>query len=286
MCLILFAYNAHPLYSLVLAANRDEFYGRRALPAHFWQAESDTTSATIAAHVPPTDSPRVFAGRDVQAGGAWCGITTTGRFSALTNYRDFHALKDIAPSRGALTATFLFGTMSEDEYARHLEATSAPYNGFNLLFGSFTGAKQKLWCYSNIDNTPKPVAAGIHGLSNAFLNTPWHKVEHGKRLFASVLEQHSSNGSSNRSKTVELTSALLDTMTNPERANDSELPDTGVGVEMERVLSPMFISTEKYGTRCSTVLLVERNGNVTFTERTYATPFTERGEQRAEFQIT
>jgi uncharacterized protein with NRDE domain len=281
MCLILFAYNAHPLYSLVLAANRDEFYARRALPAHFWQAEPDATSATAPAHSPSAHSPRVFAGRDVQAGGTWCGITTTGRFSALTNYRDFHALKEVAPSRGALTTTFLFGTMPEDEYARHLQATSAPYNGFTVLFGSFTATAQELWCYSNVDNAPKPLEAGIHGLSNAFLNTPWHKVEHGKRLFASALEQYGSNGHDAR----HLTSALLDIMTNPTRAHDSELPDTGVGLEMERVLSPMFISTERYGTRCSTVLLVERNGNVMATERTYTTPFTERSEHRAEFRI-
>jgi len=238
MCLILLAYDAHPEYRLILAANRDEFFTRPTAPAAFWD-----------------DAPELLAGMDLKEGGTWLGITRNGRIAAITNYRDPRAERRDAPSRGGLVSGYLCGSISLDDYLEILRTEGAAYNGFNLIFGDIG----RLCFFSNRRESPQSIITGIHGLSNHLLDTPWPKVISGKE----ALEQLVSEG-----KTIQ-PDALFAILANREIAPDNILPDTGVGIELERFLSPIFISTPTYGTRSSTVILIDRKGRVTFIERTF-----------------
>lgn len=242
MCLILFALDAHPAYKLILAANRDEFHARPTAAADFW-----------------TDAPELLAGKDLAAGGTWLGITKKGRFAAVTNYRD-----PLAPigekSRGRLTKDFLTGSDSPENYLRKIEREKGDYSGFNLLVGDFGGAQSELFYFSNRGGKIEKISGGIYGLSNALLDTPWHKVEAGKSKLAKIL----------RSFGGEISPApLLEILADKNFAPDKKLPDTGVGKLRERVLSPAFIETDDYGTRLSTILLIKRSGAVHFAEKTF-----------------
>jgi uncharacterized protein with NRDE domain len=237
MCLILFALHAHPEYRLVVAANRDEFYARPTDPAAFWE-----------------DAPDVLAGRDRQAGGTWIGITRSGRFAAITNYRDPGKILPHAPSRGDLVADFLRGTGEPEAYLKALQSRASAYNGFNLLIGR----GDDLWYYSNVEDQIRKLVPGVYGLSNHLLDTPWPKVVRGKESLRRILAEGSV-----------VPGQVLTELKHTVIAADKDLPDTGVGLEWERLLSPMFIATEGYGTRSSTVVLVRPDGKVHFSERTY-----------------
>ncbi len=237
MCLILFAYESHPKYKLVVAANRDEFYSRPTSPADFWQ-----------------DNPEILAGRDLREGGTWMGITTNGRFAALTNYRDPSRNKKTAPSRGHLVQRFLDSTMTPSAYIDQIPDAGKEYNGFNLLIGE----NDSLYYYSNREQILRPVSPGIHGLSNALLNDPWPKVIKGKQALEMAL-QH------DEVKSEQLFAILVD----QEPVEDQELPDTGVGLEMERGLAPAFVTMSGYGTKTSTVILIDHSDQVRFWERSF-----------------
>jgi uncharacterized protein with NRDE domain len=238
MCLILFAYECHPAYKLILAANRDEYYNRPTEPVKWW-----------------TDAPFLLAGKDLKAGGTWMGITQKGRIAALTNYRGPGSNKDNAPSRGSLVSDYLLSDISPSKYIETLRPKSAEYNGFNLIVGDIN----TLYYYSNKkeNSETSPLEPGIYGLSNAVLDTSWPKVVKGKQMF----EQHVLNKAEVSTETI--FSILSDTETPP----DEELPDTGVGIEIERMLSPLFIKAPGYGTRSSTVLIIDQNNKVTLTEK-------------------
>jgi uncharacterized protein with NRDE domain len=236
MCLIFISLNHHPHFKLIVAANRDEFYHRRTAPAGFWE-----------------DHPHILAGRDLEAGGTWLGITRQGKIAMVTNYRDLRNLKRNAPSRGMLTAEYLMNGERPQPYLRSIIGRAAEFNGFNLIVGN----PDELWYYSNQKDHPEPLPAGIHGLSNHLLNTSWPKVEKGKKRFSEIISTEFSADD------------LLDFLYDDEQAPDDQLPDTGVGLERERVLSSMFIKSPDYGTRCSTLLLIDRNNQVQFTERVY-----------------
>lgn len=238
MCLILFGIQTGREYDLVLAANRDEFYSRPTDPMHFWDAP-----------------PGLLAGKDLEQGGTWLGINRHGQFAALTNYRDPASLKSGAPSRGNIIPGFLCSTLPDREYIRELEQTAGEYNGYNLLFGS---GKQLYW-FCNVNTGFKRIEPGVHGLSNRFLDTPWPKVETGKTRLKDILDQSKGN----------LKDRLFDMLLDRDQPGDASLPETGIGLEWERILSPMFIESENYGTRSSTVLLIDKTGNVEVTERTY-----------------
>jgi len=238
MCLILFALDAHPRYRLVLAANRDEFYARPTAPAAFWD-----------------DAPHVLAGRDLEAGGTWCGTTTGGRFAAVTNYRDPRTHQEEARSRGQLVADFLRGGMTPAEWLERLRRDGNDYNGHNLIFGDGGG----LHYFSNREELPSSVAPGIHGLSNHLLDTPWPKVTRGTEALAGLLAPEMDPAPDD----------LFTILGDRTMAPDHLLPDTGVGVEQERLLSPIFITSPTYGTRSSTVILMERDGTCTFVERSF-----------------
>lgn len=237
MCLVFISFDNHPTYKLVIASNRDEFYHRRTAPADFWK-----------------EYPHVLAGRDLEAGGSWLGITTSGRLSLVTNYRDLRNIKKQAPSRGALVADFLLSNVSVSEYYDQILPNAPAHNGFNLLFGNI----HELLYFSNYKPEAELLSPGIYGLSNHLLNTPWPKVERGKAKFALALE----------SKIIDA-NRLFDLLYDENRASDDQLPDTGIGIERERALSSMFIKSPDYGTRSSTVLLIDRDNNVRFTERVY-----------------
>jgi uncharacterized protein with NRDE domain len=237
MCLILFAWKMDENFPLVLAANRDEFYERPSAPAAFWD-----------------DMPDLLAGRDLREGGTWLGVTTKGRLAALTNYRDPASLKIGAPSRGRLVSDYLHGREIPEAYLRRIAPDADCFNGFNLLVGD----PADLFCYSN-RGARERLDPGIYGLSNCLLNTPWPKVERGKTALTALLKEQ-------KGLSPERLFALLADRTRPP---DDHLPDTGVGLAWERVLSPPFIESPVYGTRSSTVLLIDRRGEVTFTERVF-----------------
>ncbi|MBL7849922.1 MAG: NRDE family protein [Cyclobacteriaceae bacterium] len=229
--------NEHPRYKLILAGNRDEFHQRRTAPASFWP-----------------DVPHVLAGRDLEANGTWLGISRKGRISLLTNFRDPANINPSAPSRGHLVSDYLMREVEGEIYLREVMQRGREYNGFNLLVGT----PDRLWYYSNYAEGIHAMTDGLHGLSNHLLNTPWPKVERGKQLLSPLL----------RKETV-LPEELLDLLYDEEQAPDDALPDTGVGIERERVLSSMFIKSPNYGSRCSTVILVDRQNQVHFAERVY-----------------
>lgn len=237
MCLILFAYKMHPSYRLIIGANRDEFYERSSSPAEFWE-----------------DAPQVLAGRDLKEGGTWMGITRAGKFAAITNYRDPAAFKTEAPSRGKLVGNFLTGTENAASYLEKVSRQAHKYNGFNLICGDDSDA----FVYSNRGEKQK-LEAGVYGLSNRFLDSPWPKVVKGKKdLTAAIVE-----------KGAVLEAALFSILANRKIAPDNKLPSTGIGLDWERLLSSIFIESPGYGTRSSTVLLIGKNRWVKFVEKVF-----------------
>jgi uncharacterized protein with NRDE domain len=254
MCLILLAWRAHPDYPLVFAGNRDEAYERPSAAADFWH-----------------DEPDIFGGRDLEKGGTWLGLTRSGRIAAVTNFRDGPARKPAPRSRGELTAEYLRGTDEPLAYLNKVAPRPAQYGGFSLLVGD----GERLYSFSNRGNGIEDLPAGVHGLSNHLLNTPWPKITLGKRRVAALLN----------SNELDLVKGLFDALTDRTTAPDADLPDTGVGTGRERELSPAFIAAERYGTRASTVLLVRRDHQVTFIERRFGALGAPLGETTRRFAL-
>lgn len=227
MCLIAVAYRVHPRYPLIVAANRDEFLDREADAAHYWP-----------------DEPTILAGRDRRALGTWMGITTNGRFAALTNYRDLRRAPVNGPSRGLLVRDALRSEPGPD---------AEPRDGYNLLHGPVNALRYR----SNVSGADESLSVGVHGLSNALLNTPWPKVRRAVTGLQRIVDQAEPD--------VE---ALFAMLADGAPARDEVLPDTGLDRERERALSSIRIDMPGYGTRCSTVVLVDRDGLVRFEERT------------------
>ena len=250
MCLILFAWQVHREYPLIVAANRDEFFARPTQAAHFWP-----------------DAPQLLAGRDLNAGGTWMGVTRQGRFAAITNYRDMRREHASTHSRGQRVADFLRSTESPKEWLRQDADVGARYNGYNLLLGD----SRELWWSSNIDTTPRQLTPGVYGLSNHLLDSPWPKVGTGKTAMARALER--------LPEIQPLFDPLFDLLHDTQTYPDASLPDTGIGLEWERLLSSAFIATPIYGTRSSTVLLMQRDLGLLFDEQIWL-PAAQRGDQR------
>ncbi len=225
MCLIVFAWQVVPGLPLIAAANRDEFYERPAQPAGWWE-----------------DHPDVYAGRDLRGGGSWMGITRSGRFAAITNVRAPAEHRADAPSRGALVADYLTGTATAQEYIAAIADRADAYNGFNLVVGD----RDTLLWFSNRGQADarngQPLPRGIYGLSNGLLDAPWPKVVRTKAQFASLLCQGAPSD------------AYFEMLTDTTQTRDCRLPATGVGIELERVLSAVCIESPSYGTRTSTLV--------------------------------
>lgn len=236
MCLIVFAWRVLPAYGLVLAANRDEYHARPAAPAHWW-----------------TDAP-VYGGRDLAAGGTWLGVSASGRWAAVTNVRDPRRARPEGASRGALTTGFLAGGLDAADYAAAVHAARESYRDFNLLLGD----RDQAWYVGSRGDGPRLLEPGIHALSNADLDTPWPKVERARSGLAAALAAGDSNGIAQR---------LWPLLADRTPADDAMLPDTGVGIAMERALSPVFVDLPGYGTRASSVLAI--GAAVDFHERSW-----------------
>lgn len=239
MCLILLSFNTHADDSLIVAANRDEYYDRPANPLAFWR-----------------EAPHVLAGRDIRGGGTWLGVTRKGRIAALTNYRDPSAIMENAPSRGLLVRNFLEGTESPQNYLKQIQANAHQYNPFNLLVGD----RSALYYYSNRNDEIRQLESGLYGLSNHLLDTPWPKVQKGKESLKTLIK------SKKRVSPEDIFGILTDRSFPPARL----LPDTGVSPEWERLLSPVFVTSRIYGTRSATALIINRSGHITVAERTFS----------------
>lgn len=250
MCLIHFHLQDHPNYKLIVAANRDESYDRPTEKAHYWP-----------------DTPSLLAGRDMLQGGTWLGITKEGRFAALTNIRDLSLEGKDKKSRGHIVREFLSTTISPSDFLEKISNERDAYAGFNIIVGNAS----ELFHYNNIENTITALPAGTHSLSNATLNTPWPKVVKGRAKLDTYLRQND----------YVKTDDLFHILESEEEAPDSALPNTGIGLDLERKLSASFIKTPNYGTRSATVILINREFDVVFNERTYIN-----GEMTAEEKFT
>lgn len=238
MCLIVFAYDCHPVYRLILGANRDEYRDRPTDPCRFWN-----------------DAPHLLAGRDRLAGGTWLGVTTGGKLAALSNYRDPRHAFASDLSRGNLVAGFLKDElMTPADFLGVLTRDGERYDGFNLLYG----IAGELHYFTNRGGSSGPVAPGIHALSNHLLDTRWPKAAAARSRLEAILPQTGIDPEQ-----------ILAALSDPAPFAAGLLPDTGVGPERERLLSPIFIDDEAYGTRSTTALLIDRTGRVTLVERSF-----------------
>ncbi|MHC0036278.1 NRDE family protein [Pseudoneobacillus sp. C159] len=237
MCLVLFSYQTHPTYPLIVAANRDEFLKRPTASAHFWE-----------------DHPKILAGRDLKQMGTWMGVNTSGRFAALTNYRYPKEITEGKRSRGELVGNFLNSEINPKEYMEKLMDLRDHYPGYNLLAGTI----DELYYYSNIGNQVQKIMPGIYGISNHLIDTDWPKVQRGKQGLRNLTS----------STKDEMSEQLFTLLQNSDPAPDERLPRTGVTLEWERILSPIFISTDGYGTRSSTVLMATTR-EIFYKERVY-----------------
>jgi uncharacterized protein with NRDE domain len=237
MCLIGVAFRAHPKYELVIAANRDEFHDRASAAAGPW-----------------ADHPQIFGGRDLRQKGSWLAVSTAGRLAAVTNVRRMVPPDPSAPSRGQLVAEFLKSSASAAEFAGALAAEAENYSGFNLLL--YDGAELRY-----MTNAPEfrdeAVTPGVHALSNATLDTPWPKT----RRLQQALEAWCADK-------WETPTPLLKALADRTPGADAELPNTGVGKSLEKMLSAPFIVSPNYGTRCSSVVVVGSD-RIDFTEKRF-----------------
>ena len=253
MCLIAFAWNPSPTLRLVMAANRDEFHGRPSLPLAVW-----------------ADQPDVMAGRDAEAQGTWLGVSRRGRLAAVTNVRLPGMPVPGLRSRGALVVDFLAGGASPQAHLAALDAAFESYGPCNLLLAD----AHEAWYASNRPGiAAQKLGDGVHGLSNATLDTPWPKT----LMLKAAVEQWLQKGRSG--DTAPLFSALAD----DHQPADAELPDTGLGLARERFVAPAFIRGREYGTRCSTVIVIEATGSGTVIERRFGPEGVALGESRVEF---
>jgi uncharacterized protein with NRDE domain len=235
MCLILFAWQQQTDYPLVVIANRDEYYKRPSRDAHWWQ-DAD-----------------IFAGRDLEAGGTWLGVNRRGRFAAVTNVREPGAMKPGKRSRGELPHGYLAGSEDAETYLRALTPRDGEYAGFNLLLGD----TRALWFYSNREHRPRRIEPGVYGVSNGRFDEPWPKLVSGREELAEQIAGEIDHAQ------------LLEILTDHRVAEDHELPDTGVGLEFERLLSSRFIRSPGYGTRACSVVSFSRSGQVEFSEQNF-----------------
>lgn len=238
MCLILAAYEKAPEKRLIIAANRDEFLDRPTRSMHCWAKRSG-----------------IIAGKDLKAGGTWLGVTGKGRFAAITNFRNPSIQKQNAPSRGSIVPDFLESDLDPATFLDRFKTQAQHFNGFNLLAGD----RNALYWFSNIKGSTIKLLPGLYGISNHLMDTPWPKVTRGKKALEKYLTK-------NREIT---TTSLFPLLADRTRPHDDELPDTGVGMAWERLLAPIFIESPIYGTRCSTILIITRTGEIDICERTF-----------------
>ncbi|MBF0237944.1 MAG: NRDE family protein [SAR324 cluster bacterium] len=256
MCVLFLVSQQHSGFPFILLSNRDEFFHRPSVKAHYWK-----------------EFPDLLAGKDKKAGGTWLGVTRQGKFAIITNYREIVPSKKLF-SRGLLVRDFLQASASVAEYVDRVNRNRQQYDGFNLLLGQIGSAGNEIMYVSNRTAEVSTLSAGMYGLSNHLLDSPWPKVLAGKQRLSQLLHQE-------RFEVQDLFAILEDTSGFP----DEQLPDTGIGIPMERLLSPLFIKTPLYGTRTSTVILMDQEGNVSFHEKNHSPIQIKKRPQTFHFQI-
>lgn len=252
VCLILLMWRVHPEFPVVLAANRDEFHRRPSAGAAWWPGQAG-----------------ILAGRDLEAGGTWLGVTRSGRFAALTNFRNPQSMRPDARSRGGLVTEVLESGLTVADTLAHLRDVGRHYNGFNMIFSDGC----RLGIFESSRSQGRELEPGLFGLSNHLLDTPWPKVQNAKNRLAAALTDRRDE------------SAILDLLRDDHPAPDADLPQTGVRLEWERLLSSAFVRADDYGTRCSTVFRLDGTGRATFDEWTWDRDGHEAGRERYEFLI-
>jgi uncharacterized protein with NRDE domain len=252
MCLILVVWRADSRYPCVVAANRDELHGRPSERAGWW-----------------ADRPQILAGRDLEAGGTWLGLTRRGRFAAITNYRDARLPRKNGPSRGALVTAVLESDASVAECLTYLRGVAARYNGFNLIFSD----GERLGIYESVPQRGRELGPGVYGLSNHLLDSPWPKVQNAKSRLKAALAHMSD------------TAPLLEVLRDDRPAPDAQLPRTGLSLEWERLVSSAFVRAPDYGTRCSTIIRIEHRGRAYFDEWSWSSDGEEIGRSCLQFRL-
>ncbi len=236
MCLVVFSVNNHPIYKFVAIANRDEFYERPTQKAHWW------------------NNAKILAGRDLKANGTWMGVTKNEKFAALTNFRSPSEIDVNKKTRGEIVSDYLTSDLTIETFLTKLKQKN-DYNGYNLiLFDSERAAY-----FSNKQNSIHFLEKGTYAVSNALLDTPWQKLAIAKKKINDIIEN----------ATVFDTEKAFEIMKNKDITVDTELPETGVGLEIERMLSPIFVQSKQYGTRSTTLFLLTHDGHASYEERTY-----------------
>ena len=241
MCLIAFGWKAHPEYSLIVGANRDEWRDRPASPATWW-----------------SDYPQILAGRDLKAGGTWMGVSRSGRFAAVTNFRDPTDKRSTTRSRGELVTAFLLSKESPGDFLLRISERAHEYNGFNLVAAD----SSSMAYFGSRAVEIKLLEPGVYALSNHTLNEPWPKVTSAKSALEAALRAEMPETARQM--------AIYDFLSSETIAPDTALPDTGVGLDWERALSSALIVTPEYGTRASTILSIADNNRVSVAEHTRA----------------
>jgi uncharacterized protein with NRDE domain len=237
MCLLVLAYGVDPQWPVVLAANRDELYARPSTALGAWP-----------------DEPEICAGRDLAQGGTWLGMTRRGRFAALTNFRRGGA-RPGARSRGDVVLEYLRSPLAPDRYVAQLASYADQFGGFSVIVGDL---EHEPHYFSNQGNVTQRLTPGVYGLSNQWLDEPWPKVTRAKQRIGALL--------ASERMSVE---ALCDAMDDRDQPADALLPDTGIGIERERVLAPIFITGEGYGTRAVTAMIIDSEQRALIYERSY-----------------
>lgn len=237
MCLIVFSWRPDSETPLILVANRDEFYQRPTLPVHFWK-----------------DHPYILGGRDLEAGGTWLAFSRKGRFAAITNFREL-PVPEGKISRGALVKDFLAKDISPETYLNSIIQNKNHYAGFNLLLGT----QQQIFYYSNKapDEHYQILSPGVYGLCNHLLETPWPKLLAARNQLTELLEKKVAP------------EQFIDMMHDNTQAKDELLPNTGVGLNAERLLSSRFIASDNYGTRNTSAIRLDNSGTLEWTEQNY-----------------
>ena len=246
MCILFVAVNQHPNYPLIICANRDEFHQRPTQTMHWWPETNRQDS--------------ILAGKDLQAGGTWLGLTRSGQFSALTNYRkiardDEHKTYK---SRGELVVNSLKKPTLTDET---LQQQADQYQGFNLIWGTW----DDLSCFDSINQKFTPLTDGYHSICNGAIDDIWPKMATGEKALEAYISAQA---------TIEATIEhlpLIELMKNKQTAPDDLLPNTGIGIDWERKLSAIFIESKEYGTRSTCIITIDNTGDCQVSEVTHAT---------------
>jgi uncharacterized protein with NRDE domain len=249
MCLILVAFRAVDGYPLLVAGNRDEFHARPTHKADWWPDDGD-----------------LLGGRDLQAGGTWLALHRSGKFAAVTNYRDADSSKRGKRSRGHLVSEFLQGGLAPNEYLKTLKGDD--FTGFNLLVSD----GQTLAYLSNRSETSGELPPGVYGLSNATLDTPWEKVERSKNRLQGLIDAGTVNETS-----------LLRVLGDREKGPVDEVKSDRLPFATAHAITAPFIVLPEYGTRCSTVVIADQEDRWSLLERRFDADGSKSGESRFSF---